>query len=77
MTSVDNELTENSVIASAALPTVPKAKIHTRIAELRVSDDELRQLHDFEEDCMDDLARKKRIADELESERRVQSTVER
>lgn len=46
-------------------------------AEVRLDEDEIRKLHDFEEDCMDDLSRKKLISEALNSETRLQNTAER
>ncbi|KHN79108.1 Transient receptor potential channel [Toxocara canis] len=42
-----------------------------------LDEDEMRKLHDFEEDCMDDLSRKKFISEALKSETRLQTTAER
>uniref|UniRef100_F1KTF4 Transient receptor potential channel n=1 Tax=Ascaris suum TaxID=6253 RepID=F1KTF4_ASCSU len=45
--------------------------------KVRLDEDEIRKLHDFEEDCMDDLSRKKLISEALNSETRLQNTAER
>uniref|UniRef100_A0A1I7W0K8 LSDAT_euk domain-containing protein n=1 Tax=Loa loa TaxID=7209 RepID=A0A1I7W0K8_LOALO len=45
--------------------------------KLSLSDDELRLLHDFEEDCMDDLSRKKSLSQPLQVDCHLKTAVER
>ncbi|VDK42691.1 unnamed protein product [Anisakis simplex] len=47
------------------------------ISEVRLDEDEMRKLHDFEEDCMDDLSRKNFLSESVNSELRLQNTAER
>ncbi|EJW79617.1 hypothetical protein WUBG_09473, partial [Wuchereria bancrofti] len=45
--------------------------------KLSLSDDELRLLHDFEEDCMDDLSRKKSLSQPLQVDYELKTAAER
>uniref|UniRef100_A0A915PI99 TRPM SLOG domain-containing protein n=1 Tax=Setaria digitata TaxID=48799 RepID=A0A915PI99_9BILA len=45
--------------------------------KLSLSDEELRLLHDFEEDCMDDLSRKKIISQTVQTDYHLKTAVER
>uniref|UniRef100_A0A8R1U0B4 TRPM SLOG domain-containing protein n=1 Tax=Onchocerca volvulus TaxID=6282 RepID=A0A8R1U0B4_ONCVO len=45
--------------------------------KLSLNDDELRLLHDFEEDCMDDLSRKKSLSQALQVDYHLKPSVER
>ncbi|KAK0422426.1 hypothetical protein QR680_007566 [Steinernema hermaphroditum] len=44
--------------------------------KVHLDEDELRQLHDFEEDCMDDLSRKKQHIRTIDTEQRIHRTAE-
>ncbi|KAM3721127.1 Transient receptor potential channel [Dirofilaria immitis] len=45
--------------------------------KLSLNDDELRLLHDFEEDCMDDLSRKKSLSQTLQVDYHLKPSIER
>uniref|UniRef100_A0A158Q738 LSDAT_euk domain-containing protein n=1 Tax=Elaeophora elaphi TaxID=1147741 RepID=A0A158Q738_9BILA len=45
--------------------------------KLSLNDDELRLLHDFEEDCMDDLSRKKSLSQPLQVDRYLKTATDR
>lgn len=46
-------------------------------SELFLNDDQVEKLHDFEEDCMDDLAREKELRKRTSNEERILRTAER